>query len=153
VADVAIHLIPIPARPARDTIDPARWALRGQARRPLADVFFRRCAERTLRWTACAYPRACEDESILIRAMFLDQPDPAAAWREQERRQAELIAVLAEARELRFVTPAGTNLRLGVAGPPWRNSAGHDNLPDGEVNVAPLEDASEGTVVFDVPRT
>src|SRR5205085_856193 len=54
-------------------------------------------------------------------------------------------------RELRFVTPRGTDLRLGVAGRTWINCDGHENFPDGEVFTGPAEDATEGTACFDVP--
>jgi aminopeptidase len=49
------------------------------------------------------------------------------------------------------VTANGSDLRIGVAGRPWRNGAGRENFPDGEVFTSPIEDATEGTVVFDFP--
>jgi aminopeptidase len=149
VADVAIHLVPVPGA-VRDIV-PARQALHDQARRPLLDVFLRRSSEHNLRWTALAYPRQVRHDEILGRAMFLDQPDPANAWRAQERRQGHLIASLEGVRELRFWTSSGTDLCIGVAGRRWCNGAGRQNLPDGEVFTAPVESAADGTVCFDWP--
>jgi aminopeptidase len=152
VADVAIHLVPVPAA-VRD-IDPARHALHEQARRPLLEAFLRRCRDRRLRWTAVAYPRRqppAECDDILWQALFLDKPEPAEAWQAQERRQARLIAFLETIDELRLCTPSGTDLRVCVAARHWCNGAGRQNLPDGEVFTAPVETETRGTVCFAWP--
>jgi aminopeptidase len=152
VADVAIHLVPAPADSR--AVDPARQALHEQARRPLLDAFLRRCHERRVRWTAVAYPRRptrLECDDILRQALFLDKPEPAEAWRAQERRQARLISFLESADELRLRLPSGTDLRVGVAGRHWCNGAGRQNLPDGEVFTAPAESATRGTACFEWP--
>jgi len=152
VADVAIHLVPVPAI-GRD-IDPARQALHEQARRPLLDAFLRRCRERQVRWTAVACPRRPCDAACdiaLTRAIFLDQPDSGEAWCAQQRRQARLIAFLETIHELRFSTPSGTDLRVGVAGRHWCSGTGRQNLPDGEVFTAPVESEAQGTACFAWP--
>jgi aminopeptidase len=89
----------------------------------------------------------------LTRAIFLDQPDSGEAWCAQQRRQARLIAFLETVHELRFSTPSGTDLRVGVAGRRWCNGAGRQNLPDGEVFTAPVEGETRGTVCFAWPIT
>jgi len=38
-----------------------------------------------------------------------------------------------------------------VRGRRWINCDGHENFPDGEVFTGPIEDATEGTVVFSFP--
>jgi aminopeptidase len=90
-------------------------------------------------------------DELLLTAGMLDRPDPVAAWREQSRRQARLIDFLNSVHELRFLTPAGTDLRLRVAGRTWVNGDGRENFPDGEVYTAPVEGSAEGTVYFDNP--
>src|SRR5262249_28045065 len=92
-----------------------------------------------------------EFADFVFRAGLLDREDPAAAWRALSARQARLIDFLTRGRELRLVTPAGTDLRLGVAGRNWINGNGHENFPDGEVFTAPVEALTEGTIVFDFP--
>jgi aminopeptidase len=54
-------------------------------------------------------------------------------------------------KEIRFVTPQGTDLRLAVEGRRWINCDGHENFPDGEVFTGPIEDAVEGTVCYSFP--
>lgn len=152
VADVAVHIVPVPA-PPKD-IDPGRYALHERARQPLLRAFLERCAGGSVRWTAVAYPRpilsaACQE--TLVCAQFLAEADPVEAWRQQERRQARLIEFLQSARELHFRTPAGTDLRIGVAGRRWCNGGGRQNLPDGEVFTAPLDNSTNGTACFDWP--
>jgi len=161
VSDVAIHVLPAFGRAASSPIDPGRMSLFQRARRPLFERFLERAAERSLRWLATLSPgpdaaRAAglslaEFETRFAQAAYLDQPEPAATWRAQGKRQRQLIGLLERCQELRIVTPAGTDLRLGIAGRVWTSGDGHENFPDGEVFAAPIEDATEGTVCFDLP--
>lgn len=134
-ADVAICIVGVEGPPLPS------WA-------PLAQELFRcRCAGGRLRWVATPWPWTEE----LARAALLDQPDPAAAWQAQGKRQQRLLAALTTCRQLRIQTPAGTDLRLGVAGRTWINGQGHVNMPDGEVFTAPVASGTEGVVCFDFP--
>jgi aminopeptidase len=159
--DVSIHVL------ARQTADPGgaavhdRHALHRRARRTLMESFLSRAARRTLRWVVAQFPCAgvaeaagmtlADYRTFLFRAGLLDHDDPEAAWRERSARQARLADFLGRSHDLRLVTPAGTDLRLGVAGRTWINGDGHENFPDGEVFTGPVEDATEGTVFFDFP--
>src|SRR5207302_1372168 len=112
-------------------------ALRSKARRPLLERFLRRAAERSLRWVAAQLPcQASAQEAdmslddyadFVFAAGLLDRDDPAAAWRALSERQARLQGFLNQVAELRFVTPHGTDLRVGVAGRSWINCDGHEN--------------------------
>jgi aminopeptidase len=123
------------------------------------DEVLHRAQQGKLRWAATAYPYRAptmanglpreQYESIFLRGCYLDWPDAEAAWRAASSRQARLIDLLRSARELRFVTPAGTDLRVAVAGRTWINGDGHENMPDGEVYTGPIEDATEGVLCFD----
>jgi aminopeptidase len=155
VADVAIHVLPVPSLD-RGAVDPQRLAMLHASRRPLLDRFLQRIARRELRWTATVVPRQPSTvpddwQRQLVRAMRLDHPDPVAAWAGQHERQARLIGFLEQVRELRFTAPAGTDLTIGVTGCRWHNGDGHENFPDGEVWTVPVEETIEGTVVFDSP--
>lgn len=145
VADVAIHLLS-PSPRLSPNLATRRWLL---------DRFLQRVACGELRWTATIAPRfgAEWDHRYfqVAQAMFLHQPDPIRAWEEQRRRQARLIAVLAQTRELQFVAPGHTDLRVAVAGCQWNNGDGHENFPDGEVWTCPLSDSVEGEAYFDFP--
>jgi aminopeptidase len=90
-------------------------------------------------------------EAFVFGAALLHLDDPAAGWRELSQRQQRLADLLNSKRELRFVTPQGTNLTVGVDGRRWINCDGHENFPDGEVFTGPVEDATEGTVCYSFP--
>ena len=90
-----------------------------------------------------------EYAAFVTRALFLDQPDPVAAWGGLGAFQERLIARLAGARELR-IEAEGTDLRLRVQGRTWVNSDGRRNMPSGEVFTGPHETSAEGNVRFTV---
>ncbi len=93
-----------------------------------------------------------EFEDFVMRAMFLDRPDPVAAWGEVRQTQARLIERLTRADVVRIEAP-GTDLTLRVGGRTWANSDGKRNMPSGEVFTGPLEDSAEGVVTFTVPAS
>jgi aminopeptidase len=86
------------------------------------------------------------------RALFLDRPDPAGAWRDVNDRQQRLVDRLSSAREIR-IEAEGTDLTLRVDGRTWINSNGKHNMPSGEVFTGPLEDSANGTVRFTIPSS
>lgn len=112
------------------------------------------------RWVVTLFPTAsgAQDagmsvdafERFVFDAMYLFDDDPAARWRELGERQQRLVDRLSRAEEIHLSAP-GTDLRLRVGGRTWVNSAGHRNMPSGEVFTGPLEDSAEGTVTFGVP--
>ncbi|WP_102127164.1 aminopeptidase [Deinococcus planocerae] len=124
------------------------------ARAPIAAARSRKKWSLTLYPTAHAAAQAgmTEDEfgAFVMRAMFLDRPDPVAAWGEVRERQAKLIERLTRADRVRIEAP-GTDLTLRVGGRTWANSDGKRNMPSGEVFTGPLEDSAEGVVTFTVP--
>lgn len=145
-------------------VDPTRQAAVSQARKPIMETFLKRAARKgkqKLRWTGTQFPcqAAAQDaerslaeyEEFVFGAGLLDRKDPAAEWRKISERQQKLADYLNKAREIRFRTPAGTDLRLGVKGRRWINCDGHENFPDGEVFTGPIEDATEGVVVYSFP--
>lgn len=142
-------------------IPAARQALAGRARKPMMSKFFQRAAEGKLRWCGTQFPchAAAQDaemslaayEDFVFRAGLLDASDPAAEWRAVSERQQRLADYLQGKKEIRFVTPQGTDVRLAVEGRRWINCDGHENFPDGEVFTGPIEDAVEGTICYSFP--
>jgi aminopeptidase len=128
-------------------VDPRRQAAFERSREPI-----RRLA-RQKRWVLTQYPTrgyaeaagmAIDDyEAFLIRALFLDRPDPAAAWKELGRRQAGLVEFMAGVRSIR-IEGEGTDLKLSVAGRTWINSDGRRNMPSGEIFTGPVEHSATG---------
>jgi aminopeptidase len=141
--------------------EPRKQALVSQARKGFMARFFERAGKGELRWVTTQFPcqAAAQDaemslaayEEFVFRAGLLDLDDPAAAWREVSRRQERLVDYLNQAREIRFTTPQGTDLTLGVEGRRWINCDGKANFPDGEVFTGPVEDATEGVVYYSFP--
>lgn len=128
-------------------IDPARQAAMDRARDPI-----RRAASRK-RWVLTQYPTAAyaadarmdrpDYEAYMASAMFLDRPDPIAAWQELGRRQAGLVGFMSGVKMVR-IEAAGTDLTLSVAGRTWINSDGRRNMPSGEIFTGPVEGSPHG---------
>jgi aminopeptidase len=89
-------------------------------------------------------------DAFVAGALFLDRPDPIAAWRELSAMQAGLVARLAPARTIR-IEAEGTDLSLEVTRRRWINSDGRRNMPSGEVFTGPLEGSANGRIRFTVP--
>ncbi|WP_288482242.1 aminopeptidase [uncultured Deinococcus sp.] len=136
--------------------DPARQARHTRTAQPVA------AARAQRRWTLTLYPTPDgaqmagmaldEYERFVSSALFLDRPDPVAAWAAVRAQQADLIGRLSAAEEVRLVAP-GTDLRLNIAGRQWVNSDGKRNMPSGEVFTGPHEDSAEGVIHYDLPTT
>ena len=136
--------------------DPARIARAARARRPVR--------ERTLgkRWCSSLWPTPAgaslagmgleEFAGFVAGAMFLDRPDPIAAWKQLGRFQDGLVERLGRVRELKVEAP-GTDLTLSVKGRKWVNSDGRRNMPSGEVFTGPVETSAEGRISFTIPSS
>jgi aminopeptidase len=135
-------------------VDPAVLTRAARALEPVRKVRLSK------RWCATIWPTSAlaqeagmsgaDYAAFVNRALFLDRPDPVAAWRELNERQATLVDRLGPAREIR-IEAEGTDLRLRVEGRTWINSNGKRNMPSGEVFTGPLEDSAHGTIRFTVP--
>jgi aminopeptidase len=135
-------------------IDPAVIARASRARSPIQEVRLGK------RWCGTLWPTSAlaqeagmsdDDYAAFVnRALFLDRPDPVAAWRELSDRQQAIVDRLTQAREIR-IEADGTDLRLRVDGRTWINSNGRRNMPSGEVFTGPLEDSAKGTIRFTLP--
>ena len=90
--------------------------------------------------------------AFVNRALFLDRPDPVAAWRELSDRQQRIVDHLNTTGEI-HIEADGTDLTLRVDGRTWINSNGRRNMPSGEVFTGPLEDSANGTIRFTVPSS
>ena len=135
-------------------VDPARQALADRARDPVRKAAGRR------RWVLTQYPTAAyaadagmpmgDYEAYVAASMFLDRPDPGAAWRDLGRRQAGLVEFMAGVEEVR-IEAEGTDLTLSVAGRTWINSDGRRNMPSGEIFTGPVEDSARGRLRCSFP--
>jgi aminopeptidase len=128
-------------------IDPARQALFERAREPIRQASWK------ARWVLTQYPTAAyaalagiplaDYEDFVTRAMFLNRPEPRAAWEELGRRQSALVEYMSGVRTIK-IEAEGTELTLSVAGRTWINSDGRRNMPSGEIFTGPIEDSASG---------
>ena len=156
MADATVRIMaPASTNPLAD-IDPQLVARHARAQAELREL---RGAKR---WALTIWPTPAlaqqagmeeQDYADFVqRALFLDQPDPVAAWGRLREQQARVIERLAPAREV-HIESAGTDLRLNVEGRTWMNSDGRRNMPSGEVFTGPHEHSASGTIHFDVPSS
>jgi aminopeptidase len=137
-------------------VDPATIARAARARAPILE------ARMGKRWCGTIWPTPAlaqdagmsnDDYAAFVnRALFLDRPDPVAAWRELSDRQQGLVERLTPASTIR-IEADGTDLTLRVDGRTWINSNGRRNMPSGEVFTGPVEDSATGTIRFTVPSS
>jgi aminopeptidase len=155
-ADAVIGIIAPANTRALASVDPALIARAGRARAAVRD------ARLATRWCGTVWPTpalaqqaAMGDEdyaAFVSSALFLDRPDPAAAWHELSDAQQGLVDRLSRATEIK-IEAEGTDLSLRVDGRTWINSDGKHNMPSGEVFTGPLEDSANGTIRFTVPTS
>lgn len=146
--------------------DPAKQARASAARRKWFTTFMTRTAipfgkKGNMRWIGTMFPNQAsaqdadmslrEYEDFVYGAGLLDLPNPIAAWKAISAKQEKVVKYLSKVSEVRFKTPQGTDLKVGVKGRRWVNCDGHVNFPDGEVFTGPLEDATEGVVCYSFP--
>ncbi|MBV8218338.1 MAG: aminopeptidase [Solirubrobacterales bacterium] len=137
-------------------IDPATITRAARARQPILETRLGK------RWCGTLWPTPAlaqdagmsdDDYAAFVnRALFLDRPDPVAAWRELSDRQQRMVDRLGAAGEIHIEAP-GTDLRLCVDGRTWINSNGRRNMPSGEVFTGPIEDSANGTIRFTIPSS
>jgi len=122
--------------------------------------YMKRYADGELNWVIVPYPChsfAQEAEMDLFsysefvkKALRLDKEDPVKEWKEVEKKQDKIVEILNEVDKIQ-VLGEDTDLTLSVKGRKWINCCGHNNLPDGEVFTAPLEDSVNGHIRFTYP--
>jgi aminopeptidase len=141
-------------------VPPDKMARAQKAGQAIGKSLFERAAIGKAKWNVTLYPTQgaaqnakmslTDYEAFLFKAMLLDQPDPAAAWRAFSAEQQRYVDYLAHAQTLRFVA-ADTELTMRVGGRKWVNSDGHKNFPSGEVFTGPIEDSVNGVVRYTFP--
>ncbi len=155
-ADCVISITAPANTRALASVEPGLIARAGRARSPVQE------ARLSKRWCGTVWPTPAlaqqaamgdrEYAAFVGRALFLDRPDPIAAWHDLSQRQSALAERLSRAGEIR-IEAAGTDLKLLVQGRTWINSDGKHNMPSGEVFTGPLEGSAEGTIRFTAPSS
>jgi aminopeptidase len=155
---IGIHCETNPKR--LTSIDPAKMRMHSASRREVTEIFYRRVAEGKLRWTALPYPSngqaqeaemsLAEYEDFVYGSCLVDKEDPIAEWKRIHRQQEKICEFLNQASEMRVVGE-DTDLTFNAKGRSWINCDGKENMPDGEVFTAPIENSANGTIRFTFP--
>lgn len=159
-ADVAIFISAPENTRELSAIDPEKQQKRQKAFRKWVEIYMKRSADGSLRWTMANYPcqalaqeadmSLADYEDFVYHATFTDQPDPVKAWRKIHDDQQKLVDYLAGKKEFRI---KGTNadISMSIEGRRFINSDGDQNMPSGEVFTSPVEDTANGWVSFTYP--
>lgn len=141
-------------------VDPARLSRRQKARAGLFKTFMERSASGDLKWCGTVYPTNAsaqeadmslsEYEDFVYTAGKLHLPDPVAAWKEQSKRQDQLVQWL-KGKEQAVIKGANVDITLSIKGRGFINACGQRNFPDGEIFTSPVEDSVNGWVRFAYP--
>jgi aminopeptidase len=139
---------------ALSAVDPKKQVLMSKTLKSVSEILHRKPWVITLFPTE-AYAQDAEMslrafEDFVYEATFSDEDDPVAAWKAVAKKQDRLIARLRGTDKVRIVG-SGTDITLSVKGRKFVNSAGHRNMPSGEIFAAPQEASAEGYVRFDYP--
>lgn len=141
-------------------VPPERQTRRQAATGHLLERAMQRSAAGELRWVYTLFPTnayaseaemsLAEYEDFYYAACLADDPDPLTAWKRASA-ETERLAEWIEGHEEVRITAPGTDIRLGIAGRRFIPCVGDNNMPDGELFTAPVEDSVEGEVSFHLP--
>jgi aminopeptidase len=155
---IGIYCEPNPRR--LTNIDPSRIKMHASSRRGLSEIFYKRVAEGKLKWTVLPYPinaqaqeasmSLAEYEDFVYSSCFVDNEDTVAEWKKVHQQQEKICEFLNHADEIRIIGE-DTDLTFSVKGRKWINCSGKENMPDGEVFTAPIENSVNGTIRFTFP--
>jgi aminopeptidase len=158
--DVNISIFCEPNPKGLSNINPDRIRMRAASRRELSEIFYKRVAEGKLRWTGLPYPINAqaqeaamsinEYEDFVYSSCLVDRKDPVEEWKKMHQRQQKICDFLDQASEIHIVGE-DTDLTFNAKGRKWINCGGKENMPDGEVFTAPIENSVNGTIRFTFP--
>jgi aminopeptidase len=159
-ADVMIFIKSPENTRSMSGIDPDKQKLRQQAFRKWYEIYMKRSANGSLRWTMANYPcqalaqeadmSLSDYEDFVYKATFADKADPVKAWQKVHDDQQRLVDYLAGKKEFRI---KGTNadIVMSIEGRRFLNSDGDQNMPSGEIFTSPVENSATGWVNFTYP--
>jgi aminopeptidase len=143
-----------------NNVDPARIVMHQQSRKDIMKTYLERAARGELRWTYALFPTnayaqdaemgLAEYEDFVYNACLGDVRDPVGYWQRFSASQQKIVDWLKGKKKVHVRAPE-TELHFSVEGRIFINSAGHENMPDGEVFTGPVEDSMEGQVYFSYP--
>lgn len=145
-------------------VDPKLQAIRqgSPKNQELMSIYMQRWAAGELPWVIIPYPcNAYAQEAnmdlfsygeFVKKALFLDKEDPVKEWENMYQEQEKIAIKLNEFKKGDVeVYGEDTELKFSVQGRKWMSSSGENNLPDGEIFTAPVEESVNGKIRFTYP--
>lgn len=130
-------------------LDPNRLRMRGKATRKASDY----AMAGKIRWVGCNFPTAAlaqdaemslaEYEDFVYGATNID-------WEENSRYQDKIKAIFDAGNEVHIIGK-DTDLKFSIAGRNGIKCDGKNNMPDGEVFYAPIENSANGYITYEYP--
>lgn len=159
-ANAAIFIAAPENSRALNAVDPILQQARQKGWRKWYEIYMKRSADHSLRWTMANFPTPslaqdadmslADYEDFVFKATFVDQPDPVKAWQKVHDDQQKLVDFLAGKKEFRIKGP-NADIVMSVDGRAFINSDGDKNMPSGEVFTSPVENSATGWVNFTFP--
>jgi aminopeptidase len=141
-------------------IPPKRMQQYSAAHKSWLDTRLDRAANGNFSWVGAWFPNAAsaqeanmslEDyEDFVYSATFCNFEDPVAEWRKMSEGQQKIVDWLKGKSEFRLLGP-NVDLTISVAGRPFINCDGSNNMPDGEIFTGPVENSANGWVRYSYP--
>jgi aminopeptidase len=142
------------------SVDPAKKQMVSIAGTEIHETFLNRAGSGDLRWNLCVFPTdaaaqesgfsLAEYEEFVYSACLLHEDDPTASWQKVEADQQRIVDHLNSKTHIQFKA-ADIDISFTTEGRTWINSCGTNNMPSGEVFVAPVDDSVNGHVRFSYP--
>lgn len=133
---------------ALSAVDPQKMALRSKANKPISEIIVNKN-----RWVLTNYPTQAlaqdaemsidEYEDFLFSATNLD-------WAKVDKEHERLKKVIDKGKTVRIVG-RDTDLTFSIKGRKGIKCSGENNMPDGEVFYAPVEDSANGRIYYEFP--
>ncbi|NCD32958.1 MAG: aminopeptidase [Spartobacteria bacterium] len=152
--DKTVRIIATRNTRALSAVDPAKQAQWQKTIHPVRKILLKKP------WVLTLFPTEAfaqdaemslqDFEDFVYHAVFADEEDPIACWKQLADHQSELIARLKGASQVRIVGPE-TDISMSVKGRTFINSAGTHNMPSGEIFTSPVEASVEGHICYDYP--
>ncbi len=141
-------------------VDPERQQRVNRTGADLRKTFMQRMATRDLRWCYTVFPTHAsaqeadmslrEYEAFVYGAGMLENDDPIAYWWAEAERQQKLIDWLA-GKDRIVIKGNNVDLQMSINGRRFKQAAGKENFPDGEIYTSPVEESVNGWIRFGYP--
>ena len=141
-------------------IPPERISRNQKARTELMKISMERSARKEHRWCITTYPNNANAQDadmsladyteFVYGAGMLNEDDPVAFWKNEERKQEQIIDWL-KGRDRVALKGPDVDMTFSIKDRIFLTAAGKFNFPDGEIYTAPIEELANGWIRYKYP--